>query len=492
MQPVFRQILAQAESNPDKAAILDGIRRISYGGLAASVSAVASGLTNRFNVRAGDRVVLLARSHADFVCTYLAVHCLGAINVPLDPQISSKRLADIVARVTPRIVIAESPTSIKLDNAIGFTDLANKAETSAVVATAENIEATTADILFTTGTTGSSKGVVLSHRALSVAAAHINKFIGIRQHSVEVLPLPLSHSFGLGRVRCVLSKGATLVLIPGFVSAARIFSALADHAATGFSSVPTGFAILLGGDDVTLGEFAGQLDYVEIGSSSMPLAQKKRLMQLLPETRICMHYGLTEASRSAYLSFHDDQDRLDSIGKPSPDVEMRIVDESGRVVTDGRDGHIEICGGHLMTEYWQDPEQTSATLRDGWLRTGDLGRRDAEGYYYLKARSTDVINVGGRKVLPNEIEEILVLHPAVAECACVGVPDPQGMSEEIISAFLVAEPAVGTRPKFSELAKLLRQSLESYKIPRRFTWVDELPKSSSGKILRRYLRNPDE
>src|SRR5690606_36477895 len=133
--------------------------------------------------------------------------------------------------------------------------------------------------------------------------------------------------------------------------------------------------------EAEFGSAAPHLRYLEIGSAAMPLAQKRRLMDLFPATRICMHYGLTEASRSAFLSFHDDSDKLESIGRPSPDVEMRIVDDDGDEVPSGSEGHLEVRGNHLMSGYWQDAAMTERSLRDGWLLTGDMGRADSEGYF---------------------------------------------------------------------------------------------------------------
>ncbi|HEX6259038.1 MAG TPA: class I adenylate-forming enzyme family protein [Woeseiaceae bacterium] len=487
LQPVFRQFQRLAEITPDARAIQSGTVAISYAELASRIAAMAATLATRMGVGPGDRVVMMAESNADFVCAYFATHSIGAICVPLDPHVAAPRLRDIVERVSPRLVISEKP--LPSQATVIFDELAAHYNADATANPVPIDIGQTADILFTTGTTGRPKGVILSHRALATACAHINEFIGMRQDAVEVLPLPLSHSFGLGRVRCVLAAGAALVLVPGFVNASRIFEALANYGATGFASVPTGIAILLGDQGKALHRFSQQLQYIEIGSSAMPLEHKRLLMSLLPNTKICMHYGLTEASRSAYLSFHDDEGRLDSIGLPSPRVEMRVVDEAGRVAQDGVDGHIEVRGGHLFTGYWQDPDLTAETLHDGWLRTGDLGRRDGDGYYYLQARFSDIINVGGRKVSPQEIEEILATHPAIAESACVGIPDPQGISGEMVSAFLVAKPACQNLPGFPELAKLLRQKLEPYKIPRKFTWIEEIPKSSSGKILRRQLKD---
>jgi len=488
LQPVVRQVLAQAERSPDKPAIIADGRTVSYAGIASTVFAAAAALKAKFGVQDGDRVALAAQPHADFVCVYFAAHAAGAVCVPFDPQIGDARFAEIVNRAAPLLIVSDSVLPDAATRRIGFDELTGAGQTGSFEALADFDFDAPADILFTTGTTGRPKGVVLSHRALATACSHINSFIGTRNDSVEVLPLPLSHSFGLGRVRSILSIGATLVLVPGFVGAARILAALREFRATGFASVPSGIAILLSDQGTALSRFAAQLQYIEIGSSAMPIEHKRRLMAVLPDTRICMHYGLTEASRSAFLSFHNDADRLGSIGRPSPGVDLRVVDESGRAVGDGVDGEIEIRGGHLMSGYWREPELTADTLRDGWLRTGDLGSRDTPGYYHLKARSGDIINVGGRKVAPTEIEAILETHPGVAECVCVGVPDPQGLSGEMISAFLVAGTAKGELPKFSELATLLRQALEPYKIPRKFTWIDEVPRSSSGKVLRTRLR----
>ena len=488
LQPVFRQLLEHAASAPEVPAIQSGTSAISYAELASKIEATAATLRQRMGVSRGDRVILLAEANADFVCAYFATHSIGAICAPLAPHIAAPRLRDIVERVSPRLIIAEK--ALASHESVTFDDLRSDAADAASAESAPVDMEQTADILFTTGTTGRPKGVILSHRALATACAHINEFIGIRSDAVEVLPLPLSHSFGLGRVRCVLAAGGSLVLLAGFVNASRIFEALEDYRATGFASVPTGIAILLSDRGEALQRFSEQLQYMEIGSSAMPLEQKRLLMDLLPKTRICMHYGLTEASRSAYLSFHDDEHKLESIGRPSPRVEMRVVDEAGLDAEDSMDGQIEVRGGHLFTGYWQDARLTEETLHDGWLRTGDLGRRDADGYYYLQGRSSDIINVGGRKVSPQEIEEVLATHPAIAEAACVGVPDPQGFSGEMVSAFLVAKPTCHKLPGFPELAKLLRQTLEPYKIPRKFTWIEEVPKSSSGKVLRRLLKDP--
>ena len=200
-----------------------------------------------------------------------------------------------------------------------------------------------------------------------------------------------------------------------------------------------------------------------------------------------MHYGLTEASRSAFVEFHSAGERLASIGQASPGVEIRIANDEGQTVEDGVRGRIVVRSPAAMSEYWNDPDETRAAFTDGWLVTGDVGYRDADGYLYLEAREKDLINVGGREVSPIEIERILEEHDAVAECGCVGVPDPQGISGSVIKAFLVATSPTEAPPKPAQLAKLLRGRIEPYKMPVSFDWIEELPKTSSGKLQRQAL-----
>lgn len=478
--PVFRQVLAQSRA-ADRVAIVHGTGSLTFGDLATRIRHAAGALASRFGVLPGDRVALLAEPSPDFITTYFALHSVGAVCVPLDARSPAARLAHLVARVAPRLVLSSRSMPLQAARTARFDELRSTA--AAAPAGGDVAPADIADILLTTGTTSDPKAVTLSHRALAKAVEHINAVVGTDREDVEVLALPLHHSFGLGRARCVLACGATLVLIPGFLDGAKLIDTLLLHKATGFASVPAGISILLARARSRLERLAGRLRYLELGSSAMPVEQKRALAQLLPGTRICMHYGLTEASRSAFLCFHEDAGRLESIGRPSPGVEMRIAG--------GEPGEIEIRGDHVMSGYWQAPAQNAEVLHDGWLRTGDLGRVDEHGYYYLEARTDEVINVGGRKVLPREIEEVLLAHPAIRECACAGIPDPQGLAGEIVSVWMVPRDAQSALPAFSELAKLLRLKLEPYKVPRRFQWIDALPKSPSGKLLRQRLREPD-
>ena len=269
----------------------------------------------------------------------------------------------------------------------------------------------------------------------------------------------------------------------------KSFLMMENNNATGFAAVPAGIALLLRSSGDRLGYYANQLKYIEIGSASMPLEHKHKLMQLLPKTRICMHYGLTEASRSTFIEFHSAGDKLpDSIGKPAPNVKMKIVDSQYHKLQPKKIGRIMVRGSNVMKQYYKNEEMTKEVFKSGWLYTGDLGYEDERNYFYLIAREKEMINVGGLKVAPVEIEQLLKRHGSIEDCACVGIPDPKCISGEVPKAFIVYNKNYPNRPNDIELTDFLRDDLESYKLPVEFEWIDSVPKTTSGKIQRLLLK----
>jgi long-chain acyl-CoA synthetase len=344
-----------------------------------------------------------------------------------------------------------------------------------------------AELVFTSGTTGRPKGVRLTHRNVAAAAAHINAVIGTTESDVEVVPLPLYHSSGLARLRCVLSAGGTIVLVQGFRLPGEIFAALEQHAATGLVGVPAGFAVLLRFGERGLGSFANRLRYVEIGSAPMPLEHKRMLMKLLPRTALFLHYGLTEASRSTFVEFHRDGAHPETVGMPAPGVRIEVRDENGKACGPGVRGVLWINGPHVTPGYWDDADLNAASFADGWVRTGDVGHVDEAGFIHVHGRYDDIVNVGGFKVSPDEVERVLAEHPAVSEAACIGVPDPRGIAGQVLRAFLVAATD-HPLPSDAELSRWAAQHLEPYEVPAQYEWVSTLPRTDSGKLVRVALR----
>ena len=337
-----------------------------------------------------------------------------------------------------------------------------------------------ADILFTTGTTGLPKGVPLTFNNEAAAARNINQFIGNTNDDIELLALPISHSFGLGRLRCCLSIGATIIILGSFANVKKLYRVLEEENVTGFTMVPASWRYLNKFSGDKLQEYASQLRYIEMGSAYFSSDEKQHLASLLPKTRVCMHYGLTEASRSAFLEFHQDAAHLDSVGKPSPNTEIDIFDEHGQILPPNSEGELCIKGGHVMQGYMNN--STADDFFNGYFRTGDWGYKDAEGYIYLKSRKKELINVGGKKVSPIEVEEELMKINGIIDCACVGTPDPKGILGDVVKAFIVRDSQ--SEITFEEIAAQLQGRLEGYKLPALYQWTDEIPKTQNGKIQR--------
>lgn len=482
---VVYQFLANAETEPQALALVENETTISYADLRKRVLAAANFLEG-CGVGIGDRVVLSAASTIPFVTAYLATHLAGAVAVPVDPRAPPGKVKQIYERVAARVCLGHPQQPQSGMSYASFDDL--EAGDASVAAAGIPDEVTSpADILFTSGTTQAPKGVVLSHGAIHAAAKSRNTFIGNTRHDRELLTLPLGHAFGLGRLRCTLCAGGAMILLQGLTAPAQFFTAIDRWTVTGMAGVPPTFELIfrLSGDE--LGRYSKQLSYVEIGSAPMPMENKLRLIGLLPETRLCMHYGLTEAAASAFIEFHESRHKLDSIGKASPGVEIKVADRFGDVCAVGEVGRILVKSPARMTEYWDDAERTSEVIEGDYLVTHDLGHEDSEGFLYLDARESDIINVGGRKVAPQEVESELLACRGVRDCACVGMRDSSQVTGVAMVAFVVFEQGFSDEVTPRELIVQLRRSLEPYKVPARIMSIAEIPRSRAGKILRRQL-----
>jgi long-chain acyl-CoA synthetase len=282
-----------------------------------------------------------------------------------------------------------------------------------------------------------------------------------------------------------------LVLKDGLKSPAALVDALVRHQATGFSLVPAGFALLRKLTKTLLGKTAGHLRWVEIGSAAMPAEVRDWLVELLPQTRLCHHYGLTEASRAAFVELGSPEGRRGSIGRASPNVELWVQHEEGRPAEPGEEGELCVRGGMIAREYLGQERGAGQELGDDFVRTGDIATRDVDGYFHLRGRISDRINVGGLKVDPEEVERELLQHPDVRDAACVPMADPSGFTGERVKAFVVPRPgddAVATLTAAALGDWLRRRNVEAHKLPAAVVCVTELPRTASGKLLRRKLR----
>lgn len=474
---IIQSFFQVAEEKPHKTAIIWKEDSISYVELRQWVNAYAHYFKTA-GVNRGDSVLFHGQSSIRFSAIYLACHFIGAIAVPLDARMAPAERNVLHQKIKPALALFPS----SLEASFPFEELnkdieMHRPEVAGFFPGSNEI----ADILFTTGTTGSRKGVQLTHENIFAGAANSNVFIGNTPHDKEIIPLPLHHAFGLRRLRVNLMMGATAILEEGFMFPQRFFDHISEGA-TGLCMVPTGFQVMKKlMKDRYIPHFR-KLRYIEFGSMPMPAEQKRELAEQLPSTRICMHYGLTEVAANIFTEFHDDIDYLDTLGKPSPNVDVAIMNESMISLPNGEIGEIAVRGSIQTPGYWNDPERSHQVLVNGWFKTGDLGLQQDSGHIQMKGRNDDVMNIGGKKVFPQEIEHQIQQHPSVQDCACVSIEND--LLGEQIHAFIISRSEQLSR---QEWVPFLRESLDSYKIPAQFTYVDSIPYTSTGKKKREAL-----
>lgn len=462
--PLLAAINCHCKNTPDKVALIQGNISVTYKDLANNIVLYAEFLQSAGLVN-GDTILLAASKEVEMVYAYFASHMLGIVNVVVDGTLPADRLEYIKSKTSPKLLlgvgssIRESISALKVN--CSSLKLHNLTENDI------------ADVMFTTGTTGQPKGVCLSHANIYGSAKNINGFIGNNSKDIEVLGLPLSHSFGLGRLRCTLLAGGTLVLLGNFANLKKFFDAIEQHHATGFGMVPAVWQYIKRFSGTRIGKYASQIRYIEIGSASLDIADKRLLMELFPSTRICMHYGLTEASRAFFMEFHENKDNLSTIGTPtSNEVHAMIY---------GEDNEICVKGNMVMKSYLDEKDNENAFV-DGFFRTGDCGSCDSQGFYYLTGRVKEIINIGGKKVNPATIEDAL-REAGASDCAVIAIPDPKGVLGEVPMAFVVK----GNKT-LSQIKEGLTSLLEPYQIPVSWQEIKVIPRTSSGKIQRLSLK----
>ncbi|WP_309381799.1 class I adenylate-forming enzyme family protein [Cerasicoccus frondis] len=438
---------------PEKLAVADVGCTLTYAELAEQVMRVAAWLGQQ-GIVPGDRVVLSLPNSVRYVVAFFGVQWAGAVTTPLDPALPESQRVAILERTGAKCVLtAESPWE-----AIFATP--PKAQSS------QREPQDLASLMFTTGTTGQPKGVMLTHRNVFAAIHNIVSFLRYGPEDREVITLPLSHNFGLGHVLCNLVSGGAVYLEPGLTRVGRVLKAIELFGATGFPTTPLGVALLLDRYRAVFIERAKGLRFMVVNSAPLPPERTAQLQDALPGVDIHVYYGLTEASRSTFISLtHEGPKRYASVGQPMADVRIDL-DESGEIL---------IHGPTVTPGYWQDAELTNAALPNGVLHTGDLGRFDDEGFLYIIGRADDIINLGGYKINPRDVERVLELYPGLSEAAVTG--------GDSLCAFYVASEELDSEVLF----KHCRRYLPVHETPQRFQRVAAMPRTDSGKLKRREL-----
>ena len=513
---------------PKKVALEFLGRRLTYAALWREVEAFAKGLQEA-GLKPGDRVALMLPNSPQFVIAFYGTLLAGGVGVNTNPMYTPRELHHqlrdagarflvILDQLLPRYLEVKGEVPVekvvrtgiqdylpfpknllyplkakrdglplgfpKREGFHAFAELLKRPPAEPHVPDPEDL----ALLQYTGGTTGLSKGAMLTHRNLVANVLQIDAWDPTSKDlvgkGVMLGALPFFHVYGMTvAMNYGLFSGYKIVLLPR-PEIKAIVEAIEKHQVTHFPGVPTLY--------VAFNNFPGieRRDLKSVracisGSAPLPLEVAERF-ERLTGAKLVEGYGLTEASPVTHCNPLYGERRLGSVGLPFPGVDAKVVDEEGKELPPGEVGELAVKGPNVMKGYWNRPEETQKTLKDGWLFTGDLAKMDEDGYFYIVDRKKDMIIAGGYNIYPREVEEVLYQHEAVQEAAVVGVPDPY--RGETVAAFLVLKPEYQGKVSEKDIERFCRQNLAAYKVPRIIQFRESLPKSSVGKILKRELQ----
>jgi len=506
-----------ARNHPDRDAVVLGETRLTYAQVDGAASQVANLLVER-GIGPGDKVALTCPNLPYFTIVYYGILKAGAVVIPLNVLLKAREIAYHLGDAEAKAYFCFQGTEdlpmgtegkAAFEQTVGcehfFVITADPAATSPIEGTEtlgqglssqpptfETVDTgddDTAVILYTSGTTGQPKGAELRHRNMRDNAQSGEALFGADAENPDtyLCVLPLFHSFGQTVIQnCALAYGGTVVMLPRFEAKAAL-GLMGKEKVTFFAGVPTMYWGLLGAldDSVDVTALAENLRIAVAGGSALPVEVHKDFQRRFGVT-VLEGYGLSETSPVASFSPRGEEVRAGSIGKPIPGVEMKLLQPgSWDEAEDGPDavGEIAIKGHNIMKGYYNRPDETEEAIRDGWFRSGDLARRDEDGFYYIVDRAKDMIIRGGFNVYPREVEEVLITHEAVSFAAVIGVPD-ESHGEEIKAFVILDDGATSTG---EELVEWCKEQMAAYKYPRVIEVVDSLPMTATGKILKREL-----
>jgi acyl-CoA synthetase (AMP-forming)/AMP-acid ligase II len=488
---------------PDHPAVVHESGTWTYDALGRRVGGIAGALVGEGIGRA-DRVAILLKNSPAFVEAYLAVAHAGAIPVPLDPMASDQTLEVILLDCAPAAIVCETEMASRLSAfpalpsvVAVFVAPGPSAPPRIWGLTTRPIESLSegpgpefdparsvpddiAAIVYTSGTTDVPKGVMLTHRNIGVLVATGVETLGVGRDDRIGLILPLFHLYGLRELQIVISAGATLVLSRSASLPAPLLKWFALQQVTGWPGVPGHFSLCLTRYRAQLAALGGHLRYVLMGTAPTPPALVDGLRAALPRTRIHKTYGLTECGRVTMGDVTSPEAPFNSVGSPAPGVELSLRGEDDRPVARGELGRVFIKSEMVMKGYWHRPADTAEVLSDGWFKTRDLGYLDAQGRCFLVARADQMINTGGEKTAPWEVEMVLRQHPAVENAVVVSTPDEDQILGQVPKAYVVLRSEV--QIDLHELRAHCARHLEPFKVPRAIVFVPRLPETSLGKV----------
>jgi len=488
-------------ANPHAVALAEEEKRWTYRDLWQQIGKVAEYLRTS-GVGAGDRVGILLDNSMEYVATYYGVLQHGGISVPLNTAARARDLVGWLKHAGASVLFArhDNPELAQIRAVLGSSirvvavGQPNRGKGDAeswedVQACHFDVEGKTvkryseesaAAIIYTSGTTGTPKGVTLTHRNLVANTMAIVSYLGLTGKDCCVTVLPFFYSFGNSVLHTHLASGGRIVVERNLLYPHKLVERITKEGASCFYGVPSTYALLLA--RVKLAEHdLSCIRFLAQAGGPMQSTAIQQMRASLPGAKFIVMYGQTEATaRITYLPPERLADKLGSVGIPVPGVKVRVYKEDGSLCEPGEIGEICVFGDSVMRGYWNSPETTASVLRDGWLRTGDLGRQDDDGFLYIVGRASEMIKTGAHRVSPTDIEEVIMEIEGVDEVAAVGVADE--ILGQVIRAYVVRREGSGVDA--TTVRSHCRAILPTYKMPKFVEFVSTLPKTASGKIRR--------
>jgi amino acid adenylation domain-containing protein len=495
---VHRWVEDAARHSPDAVALIEPARQISYAELERSANRCAH-LLRDHGVRRGDRVVIALENSIEMVSAYLGALKAGATAVPMAAGARNDRLAHAVVDCSPRAAIIDSATARHLRNAVaqvpcvivagtaadGVIPLSAANECPDHVVPVRAIDQDLAAIIYTSGSTGEPRGVMLTHRNFVSNARSIVSYLALTAADRVMCVLPFHYVYGLSLLHTHIAVGGSIVIENRSAFPNVVLNGMRDHQVTGFSGVPSTFALMLHRSSLEDAALPS-LRYVTVAGGALPPSKIDEWLRRGPHAQFFVMYGATEASaRLTYLAPSQLSAKRGSIGRPIPNVEIVVLNEAGETAAPREVGELVARGSNISCGYWNNPCESALRFTADGYRTGDLGYVDEDGYLFLAGRQHDMIKVGANRVGLKEIEDVLHAHPAVDEAAVIGAPH-EFLGEAPV-AFVALNTAIDD-PQ-NTLRAFCAPRLEPHKVPLRIITVDELPKlPGSGKLDRQTLR----
>lgn len=467
-----------ADKFPLKTAIIDREKKLTFKELYQEVQKFSSsiGPVNK-NV-----ISLIAENSISFIISYLGIINSGKTVHLIPSEISENNLLNQLRSANPAFIVYSSNVKQDLSkySSIRIPLLEFDEISSRVIQNLDNFKSNDpAYLIYTSGTTSEPKGVPITHAMVEFTTKNIIKILNYTNSDIDILPLPLNHSFGLGCLHTSLCVGSTLVLLKNANNPESILEIIKKYNATTLAAIPATLTKLLQFDKKVLDDYFSTIRLIITNSTFIPTETVKRFKEILKNGHLATYYGLTEASRSTFMIFDKTNNRENSVGRAAPEVKIKIVSQDNNL----KEGEIWIKGKNVIKSYWNNAEADKC-LVNGWLQTGDVGYIDDENYLFLLGRNDDIINVGGEKIVPHEIEEVVKQIVGVEDAVAFGI-------DHKIFGQTVKLNVV--RSKNSNLDKSVilshcMKNLEKFKIPTKIDFVEEIPKTDYGKVKRFMLK----